>query len=684
MCAPAKSSTDTILCWKQLPCSNFAQGGLKKDPAKTTRGGLTMTRLLLCFAALLLISVPPVAADSVLPYPHSAYPAGSLGPLFTVQSTNMSHADVVTLQTLGGVLARTSPSIYVVNSDPDDPAQDDTTVFWLNKIKSQLPSLPVDMSAHLHGDLPGLLRRFRANISGYVFFDPATNSTNAALIRCAGADGNVIAAGTNATAALLQDLGVPRIEDVSSSNPYDAFVRSRPGLSNRMAVFQPDDGSKAACLSAFAVFGRFPVVMHPAGGSVAFNDVLANFASDKINAALGWTSCDEHEFVAANTRAGAYVHASDFLMNLEVLSNLPEIESRLSESTGHSNMMSHNTSSIPAADDNMTGATMVADHSSANAHTVAFMMSDGDNLQLLAGDWISERYYGSPERGEVPMGWSFAAATAPLMPTVLSWVQATMTANDSLQAGPSGAGYAYPELFPDAARSDLFASATGTLMRAANMTVVNPIGVTPSRESMARLAKLDEVNGIVYFTFGKAAEGYSGLHGNVDYIGSTPVVGARMNLWGEGQSGDEVGVEALVRELKTLPKDRSNPDAYSVIVVNMGSHNYSDVVRTVRMLESAGGFDIVLPEALIERLVTRTNRQTACPLPEGPWANQTIVGDLPKCSIAGNGSCIFSCSNILSPLPIDVSCDLRHCHDLTLSASKLHFLCPDGSICRSS
>jgi len=40
------------------------------------------------------------------------------------------------------------------------------------------------------------------------------------------------------------------------------------------------------------------------------------------------------------------------------------------------------------------------------------------------------------------------------------------------------------------------------------------------------------------------------------------VVGLRSCLWGDGKTGDMVGVEGLVNELKALPKDPSDPQSY--------------------------------------------------------------------------------------------------------------------------
>ena len=301
---------------------------------------------------LLCIAAHACAAPStaVLPYPRSAAPAGTDGPLYLVSTQNMTEpADVVTLATLAGILARRSPRIYVANSDPAafDPADptSDTTVFWWQQMKAALgPPAGVggvgggggaglvefDEHTHLHGDLAGLLRRFAGSLVGYVMYSPASNSTNAALIHCAAANGGVVAVGTAATAALLDALSLPRLADLTHTTPYEALAAARYGygpdggwrggnLTTRMAAFQPDDGGKAACLSAYAVFGRLPTLEDHAHGSQGFFEVLAGFKQDPgVSAALGWTSWDEHELVAHVTAAGGYVHASDFLYNLEV------------------------------------------------------------------------------------------------------------------------------------------------------------------------------------------------------------------------------------------------------------------------------------------------------------------------------------------------------------------------------
>jgi len=596
-----------------------------------------------------------------LPYPRSARPTGA-SQIYVVLTAGLEHADQVTLQTLAGAAARDTPRIYTVDSDPASPAKDDTTVFWLRELQS---TTKLAFSMRFLRDFEGLLRHLAADgtLAGYVRYGPE-RSTNAALIRCAAEAGGTIATASNATAALLESLGVKMIANVSASTPLEQFQKAAHGaLSSRVAIFQPDDGAKAQCLSDYAVFARAPVVEAPASGqSAEFQAVLQAMDPEKLNAGFGWGG-DEHEWTAHLTRAGAVAHASDFFANLAFFTNLPPAPPAPAP---------------PKAAGRTSGAPPTKP-----VHTVAFLTSDGDNIQILEHrDFMDDDHFRSPKRGQMPLGWSYSPAMTVLAPNMLEWVRCNATANDSLSAGPSGVGYAYPSQFRPA-HAAAFGRVTAELMQRAGHRLVSVIGVTPSAESMQPLMEQEQIDGAIYFTFGAERMGYAGLHGNVAYVAGKPVVGARLSLWGDADEGDKVGVDGMVRALKTLPKDPTDPNSYSIVVSELGN-GYAELLRAARALEEAGGFEVVLPETLFERLTRLTHRREQCPLPTGPWS--TLVGDLPKCSIAGNGSCVLQCEE-LGHLPLlrPIRCDLSACHNLTFSASAHKFICLDsGSPCSAS
>jgi hypothetical protein len=75
-----------------------------------------------------------------------------------------------------------------------------------------------------------------------------------------------------------------------------------------------------------------------------------------------------------------------------------------------------------------------------------FMISDGDNLGEALMMRTRDLHWDKPERGQFPMGWSFAPATARLAPAVLSYYLRTATPNDVLMGG-LGAGYTEPMIY---------------------------------------------------------------------------------------------------------------------------------------------------------------------------------------------------------------------------------------------
>ena len=623
-----------------------------------------------CLPHVILAMALGSNAETLLPYAKSVIPTGQAGPIFVISETSLSaKADQVTLQTLSGQLARYSPRIYTIKSAnaslTPESINDDTTVFWLHDLAEHHNIL--FNFTYLHNPR-GLLRLFAHNISAYVLYDPTTLSTNAALIRCA-AEKGVIAAGTPSMVAFLSNtLGKPMLANLTTSTPLEEFKHSKHRLSKRGMIAQPDDGGKSNCLSEYAVFARLPTMEHntdPGKGKMeAFEAALNNFEQTQLNAAFGWTSSDEHAFTASVTQAGGMVHASDFAYNLAVLSQLPKPQTPTPSQLQRTSL----STTIPM---------QLSPQASRSVHTVAIVNSDGDNIQLLQNDWVSRTHWNHPLRGRQPAGWSYSPAMAQLMPSVLAYAHRTSTVNDSLSTGPSGAGYAYPQLF-DPRRRQLFAKATAQLMRESNMTLANVIGVVPSYESVEALALESQVAAIVYFTFGVADQGYSGLHGNVAYVHGTPVVGLRKNLWGDGKTGDKLTPSALVRELQLLPKDPTDPQSYTLVVNELGN-NYSEIVQTAQLLAADKGFDLVLPEELVRRLVTATGAKQQCPMPTGSWAEE--VGVLPKCWLPGDGTCVLSCDH-LHLLPIPVRCDLSVCSNLSMPASKRHFVCADtGKIC---
>lgn len=227
-------------------------------------------------------------------------------------------------------------------------------------------------------------------------------------------------------------------------------------------------------------------------------------------------------------------------------------------------------------------------------------MSDGDNLQWALGPFSTDpRWYGSPQRGSVPVGWTLSAALPYVAPAALGLIRRNSSSLDELVSGPSGVGYAYPQTWPASSRS-AFAALTADGMRRSGMSVVNVLGQNddPPDAALAPLLNESDVAGCLYYPYGG---GYSALEGRMWRLGGKLLVSGRVSLWGDGKSGTMLGVQPMIDKLSSMPRTPNTAEGYSVVPVNVWSHNYSDVVAVATALEAAG-VDVVLPSELLRRV----------------------------------------------------------------------------------
>lgn len=138
---------------------------------------------------------------------------------------------------------------------------------------------------------------------------------------------------------------------------------------------------------------------------------------------LGWFSNDvagEFSGVEITSRYGVYVLAADWFNNMTVFSG---------------------TNAKPAA------AKPAQTPKLENKIYVTYTFSEGDNLQY--NQHRMRNLWDDPNRGKVPINWTSSPLLYDAAPAILDYYQNTATENDLLIAGPSGAGYFYPNAWPD-------------------------------------------------------------------------------------------------------------------------------------------------------------------------------------------------------------------------------------------
>jgi hypothetical protein len=99
---------------------------------------------------------------------------------------------------------------------------------------------------------------------------------------------------------------------------------------------------------------------------------------------------------------------------------------------------------------------------------VTYTFSEGDNFQY--NQHRMRILWDDPARGKVPINWTSSPLLYDGAPALLNYFQKTATENDQIIAGPSGAGYFYPEAWPESTFSN-FLQQSYKYLKKTGMTV---------------------------------------------------------------------------------------------------------------------------------------------------------------------------------------------------------------------
>lgn len=100
---------------------------------------------------------------------------------------------------------------------------------------------------------------------------------------------------------------------------------------------------------------------------------------------------------------------------------------------------------------------------------VAFIISDGDNIQYMQG--LMKARWGSAARGQVPISWTVSPLCVDIDPGMLNYYWRTASANECLISGPDGAGYAHITHW-NAANLDGFTKLSNSYLQRSGLRVV--------------------------------------------------------------------------------------------------------------------------------------------------------------------------------------------------------------------
>lgn len=509
----------------------------------------------------------PVAAfadQSRSPYPKGILPTE----LYVVDRSGLTDDEAIMIATLQGLLARPGadrqqgPAIYL-----DLP---NGYRFWLEDLTERygLPATRVD-------DPWSLVDRFAGRVAGYALYRSGGPTINVATT-AAGASRGIAVSEADEQHAV--ELGLRRLADVRDRDDAWAWRTYRGKLRNDLVVEQKADPEVGVFTHQLRDYATMAGAFTFYDGNSAFRrSVVRDLDADA--AVIGWGDARQGEdgFVGVSSEAGVATIPGDWAANLACLSGIRTRTLR---------------QRVPVR----------TPSPGRGRHHVAFLVTDGDNVQWMLNDLpTSENWFGSPRRGEFDLGWGVPPSAIDLAPSVLDWYYRHASAgphHDRFVVGPSGGGYLYPSRYP---RDELklHTAELARTMERADLGVVQILDFESfdDPELWSTYLRHDQITGLIYLEYSR----YDGLRGRVRWVEGKPVISARTMLW-DGLSSPAQVIETL----NAAATDPTSADGYSVVMLHCWSMNLDDLGQVVDNL--APHVSVVTPDDLVAMMTRYVRR----------------------------------------------------------------------------
>lgn len=351
------------------------------------------------------------------------------------QNNPYASAEQYLFASLKGTVNRTKPRIFSYEGD----AAGEGPYTWLQSL---------GLSWAEPADKWDLITKYRKEISGLIVYDTAqTHTINLATV-LAKSKNALIASPLLVSKLTAPPYNLPVLLDLQGKyhsklevyqSLYDTYW---PKLDHRLLIGLNPNAQKAALREYAVALGVATIWLDPkiAGESELLDKFLSTMSPGSPY--MGWWP-EEAPGVNRASKYGIATIASDWCFNLTVFSGTSRVI---------------NIKPIPPKPELK------------NKIYVAFILSDGDNLQFL--EHSMRKLWNNPDRGAVPMGWTVSPAMLDAMPGALNYYYQTSTNNDNLISGPSGYGYTYPNTWSDEGLLKQFVAKTEDYNSRAGLRVI--------------------------------------------------------------------------------------------------------------------------------------------------------------------------------------------------------------------
>ena len=467
--------------------------------------------------------------------------------LWVIDIDKASPAEQTLAVTLQGLVNKQSARVWIADTGMNAIILDD-----LRKAGTNI---------HTVSSVWDLLKQFRSDVKGAILYTLGTDSLNVATSLCGPKQAVAV---DESIADQAKANGLDVLFDARKYDERKAYTEFKDLFGHGVVVEQTEEKNAhlrdfAVQKNAFTYYRMDPVstvkVIQEAGPS-AF--------------VFGWGG-DEHQWVQDLSKAGGLGIAADWSRNLSALSQMP---SPISARPHHY--------PDPAQD---------------GQRIVAFVMTDGDNIQWMGGGFVTEKgFWANTHRGEFNMTWEMAPVLAEVAPRVLDHFYRTASKGnftDGFVTGPSGAGYSYPNNLPDRAA---FAAKTAEYLRKSDLSVVTLLNSGGSMEQSVEMLERTEVLGVLY----KDYSPYNLGNGAIFWHNGKPCISYRFLLWEPQEAGSPEGLAQAIAQMPAKPL----MDQQSYALINVHAWSWKEiggpmeaVKRTIDLLPP--GTRVVTAEELV-------------------------------------------------------------------------------------
>ncbi len=392
-----------------------------------------------------------------------------------IANFSANYSEAVAIASLQGIVNKQSPKIFFVKDDNDK--------FWCDYVIQKLAPATIKY----HSNLSSLVATFKGYINGTIVYDSENLHTRNIAIPFCGIE-NAILVDKSLANSLDHDFNITIIEDYDFSDRWDEdedltkmygwafekYVKKDKFNEECLALQGPDNTDLIDLLVQDVVFTIWNINTIECSSNELgfFEEVLAYYPS--CTPILGYPfaeGANEGKTVSLISQAGKYLVASDFSTNLAFCSQLDFGTDSYSQDRDWEDKP-------PELEQKLY---------------LTFIVSDGDNLQYVENRML-ELWEEENVREEIPVGWSLSPLAIKYAPHLVDFFYSNATNLDYFVAGPSGAGYIYPDQM-DEDRLEEFLLLSKDYMNKLDLTEIWELG-TSKPEKFSQMIECTEINAV--------------------------------------------------------------------------------------------------------------------------------------------------------------------------------------------